>query len=191
MPHDNSTFDAFSLLPFDSEGCERGRYFQMLSEARLDSPSGYSPPQSVLCVFLMTVHCMTYSLERFIKRLRDPAFMFVIAVDDSVKGLDARLQAFWVNESSVFFVHPNIRISWATFSQCFSPWMTVSALVKANIDFSWISLQSGTDILVRSRGIIKKFLHVYHGHSEFFFDHKTSTSTCCVSISKRGRLCFP
>jgi hypothetical protein len=41
--------------------------------------------------------------------------MFVIAVDDSVEGLDAQLQAFWANESSVFFVRPNIHISWSTF----------------------------------------------------------------------------
>jgi hypothetical protein len=98
----------------------------------------------------------------------DPAFIFVICVDAKFPEVRESLQSEYIDTDSVFFLFPPVWAVWGSISQTFAPWMTVKALRSANVMYDWISFHSGTDLVVRSREIIRTFLRTYSGHAEFF-----------------------
>jgi hypothetical protein len=156
------------LLPFDGEGCPRSHFSDSLRDAVIYSPLSHYIPSSCLCVFLFTIHKSTYTLRRFIHRLSDPEFIFILCPDQKVTSLRRSLEIEWEDNPTVFFLGPPIAIHWGSFSQSFPPWMTVKALRDLELSYDWISFHSGTDLVIRSRTIVKLFLRTYKDHAEFF-----------------------
>jgi hypothetical protein len=164
----NESFIPQQILPFDSEGCDYDRFHNMLNSATLESPGKFPIPKQLLCVFTLTIHANTLTHHRFIRRLLDPDFLFIIAPDSRNPNLTRELNEIWANESSVRILYPTLPVFWSSWSQCFSPWMIVNALAKASVKYDWISVHSGSDVPVRGREVIKNFLKVYKEHVEFF-----------------------
>jgi hypothetical protein len=114
------------------------------------------------------VHRTTLALQRFIARLDDPDFIFILAVDSKSVHFRGSLEREWLSNPRVFYLDPLVNIEWGSFSQSFPPWMTVNALRKSNVSYDWISFHSGSDLVIRSRQIIKLFLQTYRNRAEFF-----------------------
>jgi hypothetical protein len=116
----------------------------------------------------MLVYTRTTALARFISHLDGGDFLFVLLIDGKNPDLKTRLVSEFSFNPNVFIVLPLIPRCWGCTSLAQAPLFGMKAVFRAGFECDWFSLHSETDVIIRSRQIVKLFFLRFRGRAEFF-----------------------
>ncbi len=109
--------------------------------------------------YLILAHNKPEQLKRLINKLNCDNVLFIIHIDEKVKGEEyKKFLSIQNNNSNIYFVEKRIKVYWGHFSIVKATLLCMNKLRDMNIEYNYALLLSGSDYPIKSNSFVFDFL---------------------------------